>query len=35
MAQFAARPLLIGVCAAFVIAFVIRETHPRGHDASL
>lgn len=29
MAQFAARPLLIGVCIAFVIALLMRETHPR------
>ncbi len=28
MAQFAARPLIIGVCAAWVIAFLMRETHP-------
>jgi MFS family permease len=30
MAQFAARPLLIGVCVAFVIALLMRETYPRG-----
>jgi predicted MFS family arabinose efflux permease len=29
MAQFAARPLLIGVCVAFVIALLMRETYPR------
>ncbi len=28
MAQFAARPLLIGVSVAFVIALLMRETYP-------
>jgi predicted MFS family arabinose efflux permease len=28
LAQFAARPLLIGVCVAFVIALLMRETYP-------
>ena len=28
IAQYAARPLLIGVCAAFVIALLMRETYP-------
>jgi len=28
MAQFAGRPLLLGVCIAFVIALFMRETHP-------
>jgi len=28
MAQFAGRPLLLGVCIAFVIALLMRETHP-------
>lgn len=30
MAQFAARPLLIAVCLAFVIALFMRETYPGG-----
>lgn len=30
MAQFAARPLLLGVCLALVIALLMRETYPRG-----
>ncbi|HZP68537.1 MAG TPA: MFS transporter [Pseudolabrys sp.] len=34
MAQFAARPLQIGVCVAFVIALIMRETYPRGQGAS-
>jgi MFS family permease len=29
MAQFAGRPMLIGVCLAFVIALLMRETYPR------
>jgi MFS family permease len=29
MAQFAGRPLLVGVCLAFVIALAMRETYPR------
>jgi hypothetical protein len=28
MAQFASRPILLGVCAAFVIALFMRETYP-------
>ena len=28
LAQFAARPLLIGLCIAFVIAMLMRETYP-------
>jgi hypothetical protein len=28
IAQFAARPLMIGLCIAFVIAFFMRETYP-------
>lgn len=28
LAQFAARPLLIGICVAFVIAWFMRETYP-------
>jgi predicted MFS family arabinose efflux permease len=28
MAQFASRPILLGVCVAFVIALVMRETYP-------
>jgi len=28
LAQYAARPLLIGVCVAFVIALLMRETYP-------
>ncbi|UTA53324.1 MFS transporter [Lysobacter soli] len=28
MAQFAGRPLLLGICVAFVIAMLMRETHP-------
>ena len=34
MAQFAARPLLIGVCVALVIASLMRETYPRGSGVS-
>ena len=33
MAQFAARPLLIGVSVAFVIALLLRETYPSGAHA--
>jgi MFS family permease len=29
LAQFAARPLMIGVCLAFVIALLMRETYPK------
>jgi MFS family permease len=32
MAQFAGRPILLGICAALVIALVMRETYP--HPAS-
>jgi MFS family permease len=34
IAQIAARPLLIGVCMAFVIVLLMRETYPRGAGAS-
>lgn len=34
MAQFAGRPLLIGVCVAFVIALLMRETYPRKQRTS-
>jgi sugar phosphate permease len=34
MAQFAARPLLIGVCVAFFIALLMRETYPREQGTS-
>lgn len=33
MAQFAGRPLLLGVCAAFVIALLMRETYPHPRNA--
>lgn len=35
LAQFAGRPLLIGLFAAFAIALVMRETYPRGQTGSL
>jgi MFS family permease len=31
LAQFATRPLMIGVCVAFVIALLMRETYPADH----
>jgi predicted MFS family arabinose efflux permease len=34
LAQFAARPLLVGVCVAFVIAVFMRETYPARPAAS-
>ena len=34
MVQFAARPLLIGICIAFVIALLMRETYPRKQGTS-
>lgn len=34
MAQFAGRPLLIGVCIAFIIALFMRETYPRKQSTS-
>lgn len=33
MAQLAGRPLAIGVCLAFLIALLMRETYPRGSTA--
>lgn len=34
LAQFAGRPLLIGVCLAFVIALIMRETYPKQHPST-